>query len=121
VPCVIIPAETPVEKLGAYTILDNNGFGKWDWDLLANEWDKGMLEDWGFDWDMDGYGFEEEAKEAEKNNTHEDDYDEEKDETPCRCCAGDIWLLGEHRLMCGDSTDSECVRMLMGGRKLICG
>lgn len=35
VPCVIIPAETPVEKLGAYTILDNNGFGKWDWDFAG--------------------------------------------------------------------------------------
>ena len=49
VPCVIIPAETPVEKLGAYTILDNNGFGKWDWDLLANEWSDFDLEGWGLD------------------------------------------------------------------------
>lgn len=51
VPCVIIPAETPVEKLGAYTILDNNGFGKWDWDLLANEWSDWNMEDLGLDWD----------------------------------------------------------------------
>jgi hypothetical protein len=53
VPCVIIPAETPVEKLGAYTILDNNGFGKWDWDLLANEWSDFDLEGWGMD--MEGF------------------------------------------------------------------
>lgn len=51
VPCVIIPAETPVERLGAYTILDNNGFGKWDWDLLANEWSDWNMEDLGLDWD----------------------------------------------------------------------
>lgn len=51
VPCVIIPAETPVEKLGAYTILDNNGFGKWDWDLLANEWSDWNMEDLGLEWD----------------------------------------------------------------------
>lgn len=49
VPCVIIPAETPVEKLGAYTILDNNGFGKWDWDLLANEWEPFGLDSLGLD------------------------------------------------------------------------
>ena len=49
VPCVIIPAETPVEKLGAYTILDNNGFGKWDWDLLANEWEPFDLDSLGLD------------------------------------------------------------------------
>lgn len=49
VPCVIIPAETPVEKLGAYTILDNNGFGKWDWDLLANEWEPFDLDCLGLD------------------------------------------------------------------------
>lgn len=49
VPCVIIPADTPVEKLGAYTILDNNGFGKWDWDLLANEWSDFDLNSMGLD------------------------------------------------------------------------
>lgn len=49
VPVFIIPKETPVERLQAYTILDNNGFGKWDWDLLANEWPDDMLDDWGLD------------------------------------------------------------------------
>lgn len=42
-PCVVIPAETPVENLKAYTILDNNGFGRWDWDMLADEWDTDEL------------------------------------------------------------------------------
>lgn len=48
-PVFIIPKETPIEKIKAYTILDNNGFGKWDWDLLANEWDEVQLMDWGVD------------------------------------------------------------------------
>lgn len=56
VPCVIIPAETPVERLGAYTILDNNGFGKWDWDLIANEWSDWNMEDLGLDWEFAGFG-----------------------------------------------------------------
>lgn len=46
-PCIIIPRETPVERLQAYTILDNGNFGKWDWDLLANEWSEDDLNNWG--------------------------------------------------------------------------
>lgn len=48
-PCVIVPKETPIEELKAYSIIDNNGFGKWDWDMLANEWDENQLMDWGVD------------------------------------------------------------------------
>ena len=48
-PCVIIPKETPIEEIKAYSIIDNNGFGKWDWDMLANEWDENQLTDWGVD------------------------------------------------------------------------
>lgn len=48
-PCIIIPAETPVERLKAYVILDNGDFGRWDWDALANEWNEGELTDWGVD------------------------------------------------------------------------
>ena len=46
-PCIVIPQTATVEQLKAYTILDNSGFGKWDWDLLANEWDAQQLTDWG--------------------------------------------------------------------------
>lgn len=48
-PAVIIPVDTPVERLRAYTIIDNNGFGDWNWDLLANEWPDDMLDDWGLE------------------------------------------------------------------------
>lgn len=48
-PCIVIPQTATVEQLKAYTILDNSGFGKWDWDLLANEWDAQQLTDWGVD------------------------------------------------------------------------
>lgn len=46
-PVFIIPRAVTVERLQAYTILDNNGFGDWDWDLLANEWQEDDLNDWG--------------------------------------------------------------------------
>lgn len=48
-PVFIIPKDTPVDRLQAYTIIDNNGFGDWEWDLLANEWPDDMLADWGLD------------------------------------------------------------------------
>jgi hypothetical protein len=48
-PCKIIPNETPVENLRAYTIKDNASFGEYDWDLLANEWESEELSDWGLE------------------------------------------------------------------------
>lgn len=53
-------------------------------------------------------------KEAEEK-AKEDDFDEEKEEIPARCAKCDLWQLGEHTLMCGDSTSEEDVRKLMGG------
>ena len=49
VPTKILPTETSVEKLKAYTIKDNVSFGDHDWEVLANEWDNEQLEDWGLD------------------------------------------------------------------------
>ncbi len=48
-PCIVIPKETDIERLKAYSVIDNNGFGKWDWDMLANEWDAAQLSAWGVD------------------------------------------------------------------------
>lgn len=48
-PCIIIPKETTIDQLKAYSILDNNSFGKWNWDMLANEWDAAQLTSWGTD------------------------------------------------------------------------
>lgn len=48
-PCKVLDADTPVEKLKAYAIKDNVGFGEHDWEQLANEWDAGELADWGLD------------------------------------------------------------------------
>lgn len=43
-PCKVIPADTTVEQLKAYTIKDNAAYGEWDYDLLANEWDYDLLD-----------------------------------------------------------------------------
>lgn len=70
-PCKVIPADTDVEKLKAYTIKDNAGFGEWDWDDLANEWCDAPLSDWGVDvWEdntsPEDYGTEFNLKEGDK-------------------------------------------------------
>lgn len=70
--------------------------------------------DW-FDIDMTDFGFKLDD-ELGSHNVDEDDYTEEDAAAaPSRVKRGDIWQLGEHRLMCGDSTDSESVEKLMGG------
>jgi len=49
VPVKVLPTDTPIEKLKAYTIKDNVPFGEHDWSDLANEWDAELLADWGID------------------------------------------------------------------------
>jgi len=109
-PCFVLPETTSVEKMKEIVIKDNGTFGGWDYDALANEWDDLALTDWGVPtWDT-----EQEAA-AAPQEVREDDFDEEQDEIHIRCKKGEIWQLGEHRLMCGDSTDLESVTKLMGG------
>lgn len=108
VPCIVFPEGTPIDKLKEIVIKDNGSFGDWDYDSLANEWGDLPLTEWGVPaWDTDS--------EKETAEVQEDDFDEETDAIEVRCKPGDIWQLGEHRLMCGDSIDLEQVKKLMGG------
>ena len=91
-----------------FIIVDNLSFGEHDWDALANEWDSEELEAWG----LDIPNFEsQEVLEAE-----EDDFDATPPEIPITVL-GDLYEIGEHRLLCGDSTDSDQVAKLMNGEK----
>lgn len=106
-PVYVLPDDTPIDKQKEIVIKDNGSFGEWDYDVLANEWDDLPLADWGVpSW---------ETETQEEPEVTEDDFDEEQDEIHVRCQKGDIWQLGNHRLMCGDSTDLETVKRLMGG------
>lgn len=111
-PCKIIPEETTVEQLKAYTIKDNSGFGEWDFDMLNEEWDLNLLEDCAIEMpDVDS-----DAPVIEETEAEEDDFDEENDEVETKCKTGDLYQLGDHKLLCGDSTLSESLHILtMGG------
>lgn len=74
VPCKILPEDTPVEKLKAYVIKDNIGYGSNDWDALANDWDDSQLIEWGMDLPILG-DFEEENEKEENSNTIETEGD----------------------------------------------
>jgi DNA modification methylase len=103
------------EQKKEFIVKDNVGYGEWDWDMLANEWDMEDLKDWGVDIPVD-WGNDAESKEMEKE-AEEDDFDEEKDAVEPICQHGDIWMLGQHTLMCGDSTKAEDFERLMDGQK----
>jgi DNA modification methylase len=95
------------EQQKEFIVKDNVGFGEWDWDILANEWDVDLLEDWG----LDGFPFEEEVLEAK-----EDDYTE-PDKIKVDVVLGDLIEIGEHRLLCGDSTDSVLIDKVLNNQK----
>ena len=114
IPCYVFPESTPTAKLKEIVIKDNGSFGAWDFDMLANEWSDLALSDFGVQIPED---WTEETKEKEER-AKDDNFDEEKEDIPERCKKCDLWKLGEHLLMCGDSTSLEDVKKLLGGAKI---
>ena len=106
IPCEIV--DWSEEKQRAFTIKDNVGYGEWDWEMLANEWDAEQLNEWG----LDVPDFKAEVLEAE-----EDDYEAPEGGIETDIVLGDLFEIGDHRLLCGDSTDSDAVAKLMNGQK----
>jgi len=106
---IIIADEWTEEQKNEFLIKDNVGFGEWDWDSLANEWDVEKLDDWGLDLPVD-------LSIQEELEAEEDNY-EIPNEINTDIVLGDLFEIGEHRLLCGDSTDSDDVAKLMNGEK----
>lgn len=86
-------------------IRDNVSNGDWDMDALANEWDSELLQDWGVNVDWD----------AQEEEIIEDEAPEVDEKSEPESKQGEIYELGEHRLMCGDSTDEKNLLVLLGG------
>jgi site-specific DNA-methyltransferase (adenine-specific) len=96
---IIKASELNEEQQRAFIIKDNVGFGEWDWDALANEWDAEQLDEWGLDLPSD-------LIVEEEIEVEEDDY-EIPDEINTNIVIGDLFEIGEHRLLCGDSTQVD--------------
>jgi site-specific DNA-methyltransferase (adenine-specific) len=96
---IIKASELNEEQQRSFIIKDNVGFGEWDWDALANEWDAEQLEEWGLDLPAD-------LIVEEEIEIEEDDY-EIPDEINTDIVIGDLFEIGEHRLLCGDSTQVD--------------
>lgn len=112
----IVRAETLTpEQKREFIIKDNALFGEWDTDMLLAEFNATELQDWGIG-DLDNLGIElpTDDTEAEEDNFTE----EEAANAETRVQPGDIWTLGRHRLMCGDSTKEGDLARLMGGTEV---
>lgn len=104
---VIKASDLTEKEQRQFIIKDNVSGGEWDWDILANEWNVEQLEDWGLDIPL----FPQVELEAQ-----EDEFETTLPEEPITAL-GDLYEIGEHRLLCGDSTDSDQVAKLMNGEK----
>lgn len=110
VPIIALPEDTPVEKLRRMALLDNESTGQTDWVKLAKDWSKDEIRAWNIETPKGWFN------EAPGNKAEEDNYTEPEKLKP-RVKPGEIWQLGEHRLMCGDSTNKDDVANLMNGCK----
>ena len=115
VPVVVADNLTPAQ-VNAYRLADNKvaEAATWDMEALAVE-----LDGLEIDFDMTMFDFEESefnfgGSDSEQTETFEDEI---PDDSPSRVSPGDVWQLGRHTLMCGDSTDPESVSRLMGGAR----
>lgn len=111
VPCLIADDLTQ-EQIKAFRLADNKvgEIAEWDLDLLVSELE-GITE-----LDMSEFGFDELEDEEETEEVVEDDYNAPPPEEP-KAKRGDIYQLGNHRIMCGDSTSLADVEKLMDGNK----
>ena len=111
VPCIRLDHLTD-EQRREYAIVHNKSseLAKYDFDNLALELDELDFSDFNFDFGID-------TDTDDDAEIVEDEAPEVDEETEPITKLGDIWQLGRHRLMCGDSTDKETVELLMNGNK----
>jgi DNA modification methylase len=106
---VIKASELSEQQQKEFIIKDNVGFGDWDWDMIANEWDTDELQTWGLD-------IPEFAKD-EILVAEEDGFEVPEGGIETDIVLGDLFEIGEHRLLCGDSTDTNNLDLLLQNKK----
>lgn len=112
VPCIVAD-DLNEQQIKAFRLADNKVSEKaeWDFDLLSDE-----LDDL-FDFDMTLFGFDDVLEDEEPVEVKEDDFEAELPEEP-KAKLGDIYQLGNHRLMCGDSTNVLNFDKLFNGKNI---
>jgi DNA modification methylase len=106
---IILADEWTEEQKHEFLIKDNVGFGEWDWDDLANEWDVEKLEEWGLDLPVD-------FNVVEELEAEEDEFDVPEGGIKTDIVLGDIFEIGHHKLICGDSTQTDTFGKLFDGQ-----
>lgn len=119
VPCVFVDYLTPAQKK-AYILADNRMAmdAGWDEELLRVEIESLQAE--AFDVGLTGFDEKDIAElfAGEDGDAQDDDFDvDEELQKPPVSKSGDVWILGNHRLVCGDSTKEETYEILMDGKK----
>ena len=117
---VLVASDLSPEKARAYRLADNktNEFTDWNFETLQEELASFLSIE---DFNMEDFGFDMSFLDKNADDVQEDDFDPDtaynEAKNNCHVTLGDIWELGQHRLMCGDSTILEDVKKLMGDEK----
>ncbi len=112
VPVIILPDLTELQEREV-AIKDNGLFGEWDFEALANEWSELPLAEWGVPLPEDWLNTEE-PKDAEPQIDRAEELNKK-----WQVKTGDLFMVGSHRLLYGDSTKAEDVARVMGGEKAV--
>lgn len=107
-------------KRGREMAMADNATGKANLDFDPVQIDM-MAEKYDFDpsdWGVDISTPDVDLDEPDDDNVKDDEFDEESENIIVRCKPGDVWQLGDHRLMCGDSISLDDVKRLLGGVKI---
>jgi len=102
---VIIADELTEEQQKEFIIKDNVGFGEWDWEIINSQWDIEKIGEWGLDI-PDAF--------AVKLEAEEDEFDVSEGGIETDIVLGDLFEIGEHKLICGDSTQTDTFKVLFG-------
>ena len=115
VPCLFVEGLTEAQRR-AYILADNRltELGDWDRDLVSSELE--ALNELGFDLNLTGFSIDDIVITDEMAPTYTDeDLEEDVVTSQTKVNRGEVWILGRHVLMCGDSTNKEDVEKLVGG------
>lgn len=106
---VFFSSSWSAEQERQFVVKDNVPYGDWDWDILTADYEAEELDDWGIsmpeEWGAD-------AADVEEKNEFEEP---EEDTIQTDIQPGDLFQIGRHRLLCGDSTSASDVARLLGG------